>query len=70
MNAADWGGTGELITRPRDDGTTVVVVEHHMRLIQTICDQVTVLASGGVIACDDPDVRLRRPGMRKACFGK
>jgi branched-chain amino acid transport system ATP-binding protein len=70
MNAADWGGIGELITRLRDDGTTIIVVEHNMRLIQTVCDQVAVLASGEVIACDDPAVCLRRPEVRKAYFGK
>ncbi|MGC4957523.1 hypothetical protein ACLQ2P_30325 [Actinomadura citrea] len=41
-----------------------------MRLIQTVCDQVAVLASGEVIACDDPAVCLRRPEVRKAYFGK
>lgn len=70
MNAADWTGIGELVTGLRESGTTIVVVEHNMRLIQAICDRVAVLASGEVIACDEPGVCLRRPEVRKAYFGK
>ncbi|GAA4489086.1 ABC transporter ATP-binding protein [Actinoallomurus oryzae] len=70
MNAADWTGIGELVTGLRESGTTIVVVEHNMRLIQAICDRVAVLASGEVIACDEPDLCLRRPEVRKAYFGK
>ncbi|NDU76810.1 ATP-binding cassette domain-containing protein [Actinomadura sp. DSM 109109] len=70
MNAADWAGIGELVTGLRSGGTAVVVVEHNMRLIQEICDQVAVLASGEVIACDEPARCLRRPEVRKAYFGK
>ncbi|MEV5826830.1 ABC transporter ATP-binding protein [Spirillospora sp. NPDC052242] len=70
MNAADWAGIGELVAGLRRTGTAVVVVEHNMRLIQEICDQVAVLASGEVIACDVPARCLRRPEVRKAYFGK
>ncbi|SPT51585.1 Lipopolysaccharide export system ATP-binding protein LptB [Actinomadura madurae] len=70
MNAADWTGIGELVSGLRGDGTTVVVVEHNMRMIETVCDQVAVLASGEVIACDEPVRCLRRPDVRRAYFGK
>ena len=70
MNAADWAGIGDLVRQVRDRGTTVIVVEHNMRLIETVCDQVAVLASGEVIACDEPVAYLRRPEVRKAYFGK
>lgn len=70
MNAADWAGIGDLVRQVRDRGTTVIVVEHNMRLIETVCDQVAVLASGEVIACDEPVACLRRPEVRKAYFGK
>jgi branched-chain amino acid transport system ATP-binding protein len=70
MNAADWTGIGELVSGLRSGGTTVVVVEHNMRMIETVCDQVAVLASGSVIACDEPVSCLRRPEVRKAYFGK
>jgi branched-chain amino acid transport system ATP-binding protein len=70
MNAADWAGIGELVAGLGERGTTVVLVEHNMRLIQMVCDQVAVLASGEVIACDEPAVCLHRPEVRKAYFGK
>jgi branched-chain amino acid transport system ATP-binding protein len=46
------------------------VVEHNMRLIQAVCDRVAVLASGEVIACDEPGPCLRLPEVRRAYFGK
>jgi branched-chain amino acid transport system ATP-binding protein len=70
MNDADWQPIAELFGRLRDGGTTVVVVEHNMRLLERACDQVAVIASGEVIAQDEPRACLRLPEVRKAYFGK
>ncbi|MGX6447738.1 ABC transporter ATP-binding protein [Patulibacter sp. S7RM1-6] len=69
MNAADWTGIGELLRRLRDDGTTLLIVEHNMRLIETVCDEVAVLAAGRTIACGPPRETLREPAVRHAYFG-
>ncbi|MBK6601031.1 MAG: ABC transporter ATP-binding protein [Betaproteobacteria bacterium] len=44
----------ELIFKVRDVGVTIVLVEHHMRLIMGICDNVVVLTEGKKIAEGTP----------------
>lgn len=41
---------GEQLLRVRDDGVTVVIVEHDLKVIETLCDLVVVMAGGQVIA--------------------
>jgi branched-chain amino acid transport system ATP-binding protein len=45
---------GELIVAIRDSGITVLIVEHDMSLIMTICDRLLALSSGQVIAGGTP----------------
>lgn len=44
----------DLIRKVRDSGTTVLVVEHHMRLIMNLCDRVFALNFGKKIAEGTP----------------
>ena len=70
MNDADWLPIAQLLDRLRDEGITVVVVEHNMRLLERSCDRVAVIAAGTVIAEDEPVTCLRLPEVRRAYFGK
>lgn len=70
MNEADWLPIAKLFDRLRDEGVTVVLVEHNMRLLQRACDRVAVIAAGKVIAEDEPSTCLRLPDVRRAYFGK
>lgn len=40
----------ELVTRVRDEGTTVVLIEHNMKAIMDYCDRIVVIAYGRNIA--------------------
>jgi branched-chain amino acid transport system ATP-binding protein/branched-chain amino acid transport system permease protein len=46
---------GQLIKAIREQGTGVLLVEHHADLIFDICDRVTVLNLGKVLASGNPD---------------
>jgi branched-chain amino acid transport system ATP-binding protein len=70
MNEADWMPIADLLQRLRRQGTTIVVIEHNMRLIERICDEIVVIAAGAVIAQDEPQKCLRLPQVRLAYFGK
>lgn len=70
MNDADWLPIAALFDRLKQDGVTIVLVEHNMRLLERSCDRVAVIASGEVIAEDEPTACLRRPDVRRAYFGK
>ncbi|MGO3146976.1 MAG: branched-chain amino acid ABC transporter ATP-binding protein/permease [Leucobacter sp.] len=50
LNPTEADQLGVLISKIRDHGITVLLVEHHMKLVMAISDRVTVLDSGQVIA--------------------
>lgn len=59
-----------LIRSIRDKfGITVVVVEHDMDLIMTVCERIQVLAAGEVICVGTPEEVRRHPRVREAYLG-
>ncbi len=50
MNPAERVALGQLVRRIRDDGTTILLIEHDVRLVMNICDRVLVLDHGQKIA--------------------
>ena len=58
LNRVEIDALGALIRAIRDRGITVVLIEHNMRLVMGLCDRITVLDFGRVIAEGTPeDVR-------------
>ena len=57
------------ITDLRNDGKTVVFIEHDMDVVQEISDWVVVLAEGGVIAEGPPDLIAKDPAVIDAYLG-
>jgi ABC-type branched-subunit amino acid transport system ATPase component len=49
---------------------TVLLVEHHMRLVMRVSDVVTVLDAGRVIASGAPDTVRRDPRVIAAYLGR
>jgi branched-chain amino acid transport system ATP-binding protein len=65
MNTRESEQLRELIRRVRDSGVTVVLVEHDMNLVMSICDRLVVLDSGRKIAEGKPDdIRADREVIR------
>ncbi|MET9295962.1 ABC transporter ATP-binding protein [Streptomyces sp. NPDC003077] len=46
MNAQETRATRELVLAIRDQGTAILVIEHDMRFIFSLCDRVAVLVQG------------------------
>jgi len=55
MNPAETVDLMRLIRNVRDRGVTVVLIEHHMRVVMGISDRIVVLQYGKKIAEGTPD---------------
>lgn len=47
---------GDLLKRLSTDGLSIVLVEHHMELVMSVCSEIVVLNEGQVIAIGPPSV--------------
>lgn len=68
MGAEDVDRIVELIRRV-STGRTVLMVEHNLSVVSRLCDRITVLARGGVLAEGDYQDVSRNPLVREAYMG-
>jgi branched-chain amino acid transport system ATP-binding protein len=60
---------GKRLRQIADGGTTTLLIDHDMGLVLTICDRITVLEFGQVIASGPPDEVRRDPRVVTAYLG-
>ncbi len=70
LNPAEIKAAVELIRSLRSDELTIIVVEHIMDVIISLCDRIAVLDYGQKIAEDIPDRIINNPDVIKAYLGE
>jgi len=68
MGHEDVGQVSALISRLAED-RAILMVEHNLRVVADLCDEIVVLQRGEIIASGDYDTVSRNPLVREAYMG-
>ncbi len=60
----------ELIRKVRDSGITIIIVEHIMRVIMSLCDRILCVSYGQKLVEDTPGEVAANPSVIEAYLGK
>jgi branched-chain amino acid transport system ATP-binding protein len=69
LNATEMLTGIELVRSLRDDGRTIIVVEHVMDAIRSLCDRCVVMSGGAKIAEGTPEEALSNSEVVRAYLG-
>jgi ABC-type branched-subunit amino acid transport system ATPase component len=69
MSASETAAVGKLVREVAREGRAVLLIEHNVRLVMELCDRITVLNFGRVIAQGTPAEVARDAAVIAAYLG-
>lgn len=69
LNSLESEQLADLVRELRNDGMGVLLVDHDVPFVFDLCDEITVMDSGSIIAAGDPDSIYADPLVRAAYLG-
>ena len=69
LNAEETHALGQVLLQLAAEGMGILLVEHDMELVMSICDRVDVLDNGMIICRGDPDSVRADPQVQQAYLG-
>jgi branched-chain amino acid transport system ATP-binding protein len=69
MNDVESRNLGTIIRELATDGVGIVLIEHNMRFVMEICDEIHVIDSGRLIASGTAETVRRDPAVIRAYLG-
>ena len=70
LNETESAYVSDLIGRIRDQGTTTILVEHHMDVVMSVCDEITVLNHGRKLVTGTPTEVQEDSAVIEAYLGR
>jgi branched-chain amino acid transport system ATP-binding protein len=54
----------------REEGKTVLMVEHHMEVVTGLAERIAVMHHGALLACDTPQAVMANRTVQEAYLGE